>query len=51
MISIITSIMLNGLITGSWNMALGIVIFNSVILTFGQAIFESQWEKRFGTRN
>ena len=42
------SIILNGLIPGSWHMALGIVLFNSIILMIGQAIFELQWEKRFG---
>jgi uncharacterized membrane protein len=47
--SIIIGITLNGLITGSWHMALGIVFLNSIILTIGQIIFESQWEKKFGT--
>jgi len=49
MFSIIIGVTLNVLIIGSWNLALGIVLLNSIILTICQFIFESQWEKKFGT--
>jgi len=49
MFSIIIGVTLNGLIIGSWDLALGIVLLNSIILTICQFIFESQWEKKFGT--
>lgn len=45
-ISIILSIVITGIMTGHWNVAIGVTIVNSIVLMTTQFFYENAWSKK-----
>jgi cytochrome b len=51
LISIVLSFILARIFSGSWHIALGLVLTNSIILMLCQATFEHFWDLKFKTES
>lgn len=45
-ISIILSVFITGIMTGHWNVAIGVTVVNSIVLMTMQVFYENAWSKK-----